>query len=109
MVPLTGKNEFIYNAVFEDIKKILIDNNFNIKDLSKRIMIDFEKPLQKAIKYNFPNIIIDGCFFHFTELLWNKAKSLGLYIKTELKKTKLFYFYSQTNHIYGPGSKRIFF
>ena len=50
MVPLTGKIELIYNAIFEDIKKIVIDNNFNIKDLSNKIMVDFEKSLQKAIK-----------------------------------------------------------
>ena len=92
IAPLTGKSEFLYNTIFEDIKKILIDINFNIKDLPNRIMIDFEKPLQKAVKKNFPNIIIDGCFFHFSKLLWTKAITLGLCTKTKLKKTKLFIF-----------------
>ena len=86
MVPLTGKSEFFYIAIFEDVKIILIDNNFNIKDLQKRIMIDFEKTLQKSIKKNFPNIVIDGCFFHFSKLLWTKAKVLGLCTKIKLKK-----------------------
>lgn len=49
-------------------------------------MMDFEKPLQKAVKYNFPNIIVDGCFFHFSKLLWTKAKGLGLCTKTKQKK-----------------------
>ena len=64
MIPLTGKSEFLYNNVFEDVKKIMTDNNFNIKDLPNRIMIDFERPLQKVVKKNFPNNIIDIRIMH---------------------------------------------
>ena len=37
-------------------------------------MLDFEKPLQNTIKENFPEAIIDGCFFHYLKLLWAKSK-----------------------------------
>ena len=55
-------------------------------------LTDFEKPLQNAIKKNFPGAVIDGCFFHFVKLLWAKSKKLGLCKCDQLKKTKLIIF-----------------
>ena len=55
-------------------------------------MIDFEKPLQNAVKTNFPNAIVDGCYFHFVKLLWTKAKTFGLCSKKKLKITKILIF-----------------
>ena len=55
-------------------------------------MIDFEKPLQNAIKKNFPKAQVDGCYFHFVKLLWTKAKTLGLTTKNRLKITKILIF-----------------
>lgn len=42
MIPMTGKSEYLYYIIFNDIKQILSENNFDIKKFPKRIMIDFE-------------------------------------------------------------------
>ena len=53
-------------------------------------MVDFEKGLQIAIKNNFKETQIDGCFFHFSKLL-SKAKEFGLCKKDDLKKAKIIF------------------
>ena len=67
MIPTTGKSVYLYNTIFEDVKKIIINNNINIEDIPNKIIIDFEKSLQKSIKTNFPNSVIDGCYFHLVK------------------------------------------
>ena len=91
MIPSTGKTFKLYNSILEDVKKILKENQINEANLPNRIIIDFEKGLQKAVRLNFPNSIIDGCYFHFVKLLWSKSKKLGL-----CKKMK----YEQQNYLY---------
>ncbi len=54
MIKMTGKNEYLYDIIFKDIKQILRDNYFILKEFPKRIMIDFELALQKTVKSNFP-------------------------------------------------------
>ena len=93
MIPTTGKSFYLYNKIFEDVKKIINDNGIKLENIPTRIIIDFEKSLQKSIKINFPKAITDGCYFHFVKLIWNKAKKLGLCKKDELKKQKFYYLY----------------
>ena len=57
-----------------------------------RFMVDFEKGLINSIKNNFTKATIDGCFFHYSKLLWNKARNLGLCKKDNLKITKILIF-----------------
>jgi hypothetical protein len=35
MIPSTGKSFFLYNSIFADVKKILIDNEIDIKKFQK--------------------------------------------------------------------------
>ena len=77
MILMTGKNEYLYNKVLHDVKLILKDNGIDLKSIPKRFMVDFEQGLINSVKKNFENSTIDGCFFHFVKLLWNKAKLLG--------------------------------
>lgn len=72
LIPTTGKTEYLYNLIFNDIKIILKDANINIEDVTKYFMIDFEVGLQKAIKLNFPNAFISGCLFHFVKCVSEK-------------------------------------
>ena len=83
---------FLYKVILEEIKQILIINNINLNDIPKRIIIDFEKSLQKAVKLTFPESIIDGCYFHYVKLLWGKAKNLGMFKKINLETTKIILF-----------------
>ena len=109
MIPMTGKSEYLYDIIFKDVKQILSDNNFDIKDFPERIMIDFEIALQNSVKNNFPQSIINGCFFHFSKLMWSKAKTLGLCKKKELQKTKLFIFIIKLITFMNPDDKEKFF
>ena len=63
MITMTGKSEYLYDIIFKNIKQILNDNNFDIKDFPIRIMIDFELALQKSVKNNFPQNIINFSAF----------------------------------------------
>ena len=72
-------------------------------------MIDFEKTLQNAIKKNFPIFTIDGCFFHYSKLLWTKAKSIGLCKKDSLKKTKILIFILKLLPFMNPDDKEPLF
>ena len=92
MSPITGKSEFLYDNLFEDIIKIIESKGIKIKDINSNFMVDFEKSLINSIKKNFNSPNIDGCFFHFTILLWKKAKSLGLCKRSILKNTKILIF-----------------
>ena len=40
--------------------------------------MDFEAAAVKACNLHFPNAIISGCSFHFTQSLWRKIQELGL-------------------------------
>ena len=92
MIPMSGKNEFIYNKVLSDVKEILSENNISLNEIPKNIMCDFEASLIKSVKNNFPNSKIDGCYFHFVKLLWSKAKSYHLCNKKNMKMTKILIF-----------------
>lgn len=65
MIPTTGKSFYLYDSILNDVKKIMKDNQIDSNSLLKRVLIDFEKGLQKAVKLNFPKMVIDGCYFHY--------------------------------------------
>ena len=92
MIPMSGKSEYLYNCIFNDVKNIIKEYGYDITNITKNFMVDFEKPLQTAIKKNFPAAIIDGCFFHYLKLIWAKSKKFGLCKIQKLKKTKLILF-----------------
>ena len=87
MIPISVKSEYIYNCIFENIIKILKEN-MDIKKIPKYFMVDFEKGLQNAIKKNFKDVQVDGCFFHFSKLLWSKAEEFFYAKGKSLKKLK---------------------
>ena len=92
MIPTTGKSEYLYEQIFNHIKKIYLDTGHNLDDIPNNIMIDFESSLIKVVKANFQNCKINGCYFHFVKLLWARAKKLGLCQKEKLKVTKILLF-----------------
>jgi len=52
----------------------------------------FEFALRNSIKINFPNSKLNGCYFHFVKILWEKAKKLSSCNKLMIKNTKLLIF-----------------
>lgn len=59
--------------------------------MPNKIMIDFEKGLQNAVKDNFSNLIIDGCFFIIQTSFVKNQKFRFMY-KTNFKNSKLLIF-----------------
>ena len=92
MIPTTGKSYYLYKEIFQDIKNIYINTGHKIEDFPKDFMMDFEKSMIKAIKINFENARIDGCYFHYVKLLWSRAKKYGLCSQRMLKNTKIILF-----------------
>jgi hypothetical protein len=41
-------------------------------------MADFETAVHSSNREVFPDINTNGCFFHFTQSIWRKAKAKGL-------------------------------
>ena len=92
MIPITGKSEFVYNSIFNEVKKIIENFGITKKNIPSRFMLDFEASLQNAVRKNFPESKINGYFFHYVKLLWEKAKKLGLCKKNDIKYTKIIIF-----------------
>ena len=69
-VPMTSKSEYLYNKIFKDIFEYLSLYKIDINKIPTRIMWDFEIALQKSIKNNFPNCVVDGRYFHYVKILW---------------------------------------
>ena len=78
---MTNKSYLSYIKLFKDIK--LIIDNYNINWVYSGS--DFEKSLLKAIKQEFNNSKINGCFFHYVKALWKKVRKF-------LENTKLIVF-----------------
>ena len=78
MIILTGKSEYLYDTIFEELKKIIFDNGVKLNEIPQLIMVDFEKSLINSVRKNFLDSKVDGCFYHFVKLLWSRAKALGL-------------------------------
>ncbi len=99
-IPMTSKTFEIYYDIFASIKKLLKDRikNKHLKNI--RIVTDFEESLRKSIKLIFPECILDSCYFHYTKILWGKAKEIGLCKKRFSKETFFFYSYLKFNHIF---------
>ena len=51
LIPTTGKSEVVYNEIFSDVKKILIENNINITKIINKFLIDFDRDTKSFKKY----------------------------------------------------------
>ena len=89
---MSNKSFESYNKIFQEILNLL--EEYKIKINFKNIIIncDFEKSLINAIRNNFKEIKIYGCYFHYVKALWKKARKLGLTKSKLLSNTKLLIF-----------------
>lgn len=69
---MTRKTANCYNALFEFIENKLFQMQ------SKEIMSDFEEGLRSAIKKQWPNVILHGCWFHFCRAIMKKSIKYGM-------------------------------
>ena len=70
-VLLTSKTEQIYRHALYWVKA---SSNYKMKPDS--ITCDFEKALHNAIALEFPNVIINGCLFHWKQAIRRKIRDL---------------------------------
>ena len=75
-IPMSNKSQRLYTLILDEIVGILRSFNIDITKITNKYMYDFEIGLRNSIKEIFPNSILDGCFFHYTKLLWKHAKIL---------------------------------
>ena len=79
-VLMQKKAEGIYSAVILKLLDL-------IPGFSPRIaVIDFEKAPRNAFMYLFPEMKMIGCWFHFTQAIWEKTQILAWENCTRQKK-----------------------
>ena len=55
LLPMSDKSEYLYYCIFNDVKNIIKDYGYDITNIIKNFMIDFEKPLQTTKKFSCSN------------------------------------------------------
>jgi len=77
---LPDKKENTYKLMFQALKSLIP----NLNPLN--IMMDFEKGAMNAVKFEFPNASINGCFFHLSQCVPSKkiCKDRSAKIKKKL-------------------------
>ena len=71
-VLLPNKSFATYNRLFSVIK------NLQPQFRPSEWMTDFETAAINAIRVNFPQVAVSGCFFHLQQCMWRKIQNLGL-------------------------------
>ncbi|XP_064642953.1 uncharacterized protein LOC135497145 [Lineus longissimus] len=71
-VLMSGKRKKDYRKVLKSIKRLTPDRSL------KKIVIDFESAMWRAIPTVLPEVKIRGCSFHWAQCIWRKIQEIGL-------------------------------
>ncbi|XP_048237104.1 uncharacterized protein LOC125372112 [Haliotis rufescens] len=66
-----------YGRLFRQLKTE-VQERLNRPLSPSKIQIDFEQAVVGTIETEFPQAVIKGCFFHFTQAIWRKTQNLAL-------------------------------
>ena len=69
---MTAKTRVLYDGVFEFLKTLVPDLK------TERFVSDFEVGLQRSLNHVFPDSVIQGCYFHYSQAIWRKANKIGV-------------------------------
>ncbi|CAF4616249.1 unnamed protein product, partial [Didymodactylos carnosus] len=72
----TKKNAIVYSKIL--IHLIELGKKFNVIMNPERLTCDFEQSTISSFNDVFPNIKINGCFFHYAQSLWRKIQEIGM-------------------------------
>lgn len=81
---LPNKSQTTYERLFKILKYQFFMNISTFK-------CDYELAIIQAIKAIYPDIVVKGCYYHFTNAVWKKSKSINFSSSNEGRKcTQLF-------------------
>ncbi len=72
----SSKSKETYMLMYSNIKQKL--NAVGMVPRPKSINVDFELAMICAIRAQYPNSSIHGCYFHFCQAIYRKVQELGL-------------------------------
>lgn len=67
-VIMSGKTKNDYEAVLREVKSA-----FSSRPAVKKVTLDFEAAVWGAFRDVFPDVVLKGCSFHWTQALWRKV------------------------------------
>ena len=73
---LPDKRRETYYEVFDTLRRKMAETNLVLNPT--KLMLDFESGLLPALRTQFPNATIKGCYFHYTKAIWSHVQDLGL-------------------------------
>ena len=65
---LPDKRRETYYEVFDTLRRKMAQTNLVLNP--NKLMLDFESGLLPALRTQFPNATIKGCYFHHTKAIW---------------------------------------
>jgi len=65
-----------YRRIFKELVKLLDERNLHCR--VENIVCDYEKATWRAARDIFPNVKVLGCFFHWSQAVLRKLRSVGL-------------------------------
>ena len=71
---MSGRKTCDYRRLFYVIKEMVGECDV------KEMVLDFEKPVWKAIRSEFPQVRLRGCTFHWTRAVWQKVQKSNLQV-----------------------------
>jgi hypothetical protein len=77
----TKQDKYVYMKILLNLLGIAQQKGVYLNP--KRLTCDYELAAINAFKQVFPSVHVSGCFFHFSQSLWQKMQELGLmrYVK----------------------------
>lgn len=73
---LDSKTETTYTRMLAIIKDVLLEKGVTFSP--HKVQIDFERAMFNALRAEFSNVQISGCYFHFGQAIWRRVQNLGL-------------------------------
>ncbi|CAD5126447.1 DgyrCDS14576 [Dimorphilus gyrociliatus] len=67
-----SKRKTAYKKLFKAIQDLTNGHS------PKKVVVDFEKAIWKALSFTYPEANIKGCVFHWTQAIYRKIQELGL-------------------------------
>lgn len=73
---LPNKREDTYRRFFELVQGAGDTHNIEVKPAI--IMMDFEMAAKRGVRIVFPDVVVKGCYFHYSQCVWRKVQACGL-------------------------------